>query len=305
MIITNAVKKILSFYNNENLGVKTHLCRILMQGRLAGSGKVVILPVDQGFEHGPDRSFIQNQLAYDPYYHYKFAIKAGLSAYAAPVGYLGAISDYASQIPLILKLNSNNSLLLSQAAPDQAFTSSVKDALTLGCAAVGITIYPGSEKFHEMLEEAKEVIYEAKSCGLAVVVWSYPRGGSLTKAAESALDVVSYGAHIAAMLGAHIIKVKLPSDFIYDSKTNLASNGVDYSVLSNRVNHIMQACFDGKRIVVFSGGEAKNDDDLFTEVKSIVKGGGHGSIIGRNSFQRKETDALGLLKEICNIYKQK
>ena len=209
MKITRTVKKILDNYESDCPGTKANLARILMHGRLGGSGKMVILPVDQGFEHGPDRSFAPNPDAYDPHYHYQLAIDAGLNAYAAPLGPLEAGADtFAGAIPTILKLNSANSLSTNK---DQAVTASVNDALRLGCSAIGFTIYPGSEDQYEMMEEIRDLAEEAKSVGLAVVMWSYPRGGKLDKAGETALDVCAYAAHMAALLGAHIIKVKPPT----------------------------------------------------------------------------------------------
>ncbi len=307
MRITNKVKKILSYYSADNPGTLSNICRILMHGSLAGTGKMVILPVDQGFEHGPARSFAKNPASYDPDYHFKLAIDAGLSAYAAPIGMLEAASaKFAGQIPTILKLNSSNSLA-SKDSPNQAIIGSVDDALRLGCAAVGFTIYPGSPNALEMFEEVSEIIQEAKSCGLAAVIWSYPRGGDLTKEAESAVDVCAYAAHMAALLGAHIIKVKPPTAHLgnKDSKLVYEQEKIDISTLSARVSHIMQSSFDGKRLVVFSGGAAKETENILSEIKEIAKGGANGSIIGRNSFQRPYEEAIELLKNICEIYRGK
>ena len=196
--------------------MKGNLCRMLMQGRLGGTGKMIILPVDQGFEHGPARSFAPNPAAYDPHYHYQLAIDAGLSAYAAPLGMIEAGADtFAGQIPTILKLNSSNSLVPGSAPfKDQAITGSVDDALRLGCAAIGFTIYPGSSEALEMFEEISEMREEAAAKGVATVIWSYPRGEDLTKAGETAIDVGAYAAQIAALLGAHIIKIKLSTDHL-------------------------------------------------------------------------------------------
>ena len=133
------VQKILSNYEGETPGVKANLARILNEGQLRGTGKVIILPVDQGFEHGPARSFSVNPAAYDPHYHYQMAIDAGLSAYAAPLGPLEAGADtFAGQIPTILKVNSANSLLPAVAPKTQAITASVDDALR-GDGAVPLT----------------------------------------------------------------------------------------------------------------------------------------------------------------------
>lgn len=306
MRITKIVKKILSNYDSDNPGVKAKLCQILMHGRLAGTGKMVILPVDQGFEHGPVRSFVVNPLAYDPHYHFKLATNAGSSAFAAPLGLLEAgANTFAGQVPMILKLNSSNSLLSKTQSPDQAMTASVTDALRLGCAAIGLTIYPGSGQSLEMIEEAREVINESKSCGLPVVIWSYPRGGDLSKEGESAIDVTAYAAHIAALLGAHIIKVKLPTAHLEqaEAKKIYEHTGFSCFTLEERVRHIVQSCFNGKRLVVFSGGITKSERELISEIQAIKNGGGNGSIIGRNSFQRPYIESIKLLKDICELYK--
>ena len=304
--MSEAVSRILSFYESDTPGTKANLARILLHGRLGGTGQVVILPVDQGSEHGPDKSFALNPPAYDPHYHFKLAIDAGLNAFAAPLGLLEAgASTFAGQVPLILKLNNANGLFPASVAKDQAVTGCVRDALHMGCVAIGLTIYPGSAKSFDMIEEAREIIAEAKSYGLATVVWSYPRDGDLTTEGETALDICAYATHIAALLGAHIIKVKLPSDYIeQDGVADLyAKTGVKYDTLADRVRHVMKSAFNGRRIVVFSGGGKKGENVIFEEAQAIREGGGNGSIIGRNSFQRSREDALVLLDKVVNIYK--
>ena len=305
MKVTQRVRKILANYESDNPGTKANLARILMQGRLGGSGKLVILPVDQGFEHGPARSFAPNPASYDPHYHWQLAIDAGLSAFASPLGMIEAGADsFAGAIPTILKVNSANSHAVSK---DQAVTASVEDALRLGCAAIGFTIYPGSEEQFDMIEELRELTLEAKAHGLAVVVWSYPRGGNLSKEGESALDVTAYAAHMAALLGAHIIKVKPPTAHLEQAEAAkvYADRKIDSASLSARVSHIIQSAFAGKRIVVFSGGAAKGLDGLYDEIRAIRDGGGFGSIIGRNTFQRPRAEALAMLDTIIKIYQNK
>ncbi|WP_019996747.1 class I fructose-bisphosphate aldolase [Aureimonas ureilytica] len=302
MLRTDTVRKILSWYEGETPGLKSNLSRLLMHGRLAGTGRLVILPVDQGFEHGPARSFAPNPAAYDPHYLYELAIESGVSGYAAPLGLLEQGADtFAGEVPLILKLNSGNSLVTRQ---DQALTGTVEDALRLGCVGVGFTIYPGADESYGMMEELREITLQAKSRGLMTVVWSYPRGGKVTKAGETGLDIIAYAAHMAALLGATIIKVKLPSDHIdlAEAKSTYEKNDIATTSAADRVRHIMQASFAGKRIVVFSGGAAKNTDELLDEVRAIRDGGGNGSIIGRNSFQRSREDALKLLAEVMDLY---
>jgi len=303
MKLTRKVKRILDNYESDNPGTKTNLARILMHGKLGGTGKMVILPVDQGFEHGPARSFAPNPPAYDPQYHFQLAIDAGLNAFATPLGMIEAGADsFAGQIPLILKMNSCNSWAVEK---DQAIYGSVEDALRLGCTAVGFTIYPGSEHYNEMVEEIRELAAEAKSVGLAVVIWSYPRGGELSKDGETAMDVCAYAAHMAALIGAHIIKVKLPSDHLEqpEAKKAYEEAGIDISTPAARVAHVMQAAFEGRRLVVFSGGSKKQSRGVFDDARAIREGGGNGSIIGRNTFQRPREEALEMLSSIIDIYK--
>ena len=305
MKITKQVKKILSHYESDCPGTKANIARILMAGRLGGTGKMVILPVDQGFEHGPARSFAINPDGYDPHYHFQLAIDAGLNAFAAPLGMIEAGADtFAGAIPTILKVNSSNALHNGGSAPYQATTGSVKDAIRLGCSAIGFTIYPGSDAAFEMIEEIREMAEEAKSLGLAVVVWSYPRGGDLSKAGETAIDICAYAAHMAALIGAHIIKVKPPTAALENIEAIKIYDKTDIKVktLEQRIAHIVQSCFNGKRLVVFSGGNTKSDEEIFSEVKGIYRGGGSGSIIGRNTFQRPRKDALVLLDKIIKIY---
>jgi class I fructose-bisphosphate aldolase len=304
MRLTPKVKEILSWYESDNPGVKTNLARLLMHGRLAGSGRLVILPVDQGFEHGPARSFAPNPAAYDPRYLFELAIEAGLSAYAAPLGPLemGAVS-YAGEVPLILKMNSANSLAGGNVS-DQALTATVDDALRLGCVGVGFTIYPGSDACYAMQLQLRDLIHEAKAKGLVPVVWSYPRGGKISKEGETALDIVAYAAHMAALMGATIIKVKPPRAGVdlAAAKDSYAKAEVPMDTLSERIAHVMQATFAGRRLVVFSGGEAKGTEGVLDEIRQIRDGGGHGSIIGRNSFQRPKAQALELLDQAVKIY---
>jgi class I fructose-bisphosphate aldolase len=303
--MTNRVREILSWYSTDNAGVKTNLARILNHGTLKGTGKCLILPVDQGFEHGPARSFAVNPPGYDPRYHFELAIEAGCNAYAAPLGSLeAAADDFAGDIPLILKLN-NHDVLNDDKDPISAVTGSVRDALRLGCAAVGYTIYPGSSHCKIMYEQLRAIAEEAKDASLAVVVWSYPRGSQLSKDGETAIDVVAYAAQIAAQLGAHIIKVKLPTEHLEQAaaKKVYEAQQVPIKTLAERVRHVVQSAFNGRRIVIFSGGATKEDDKaIFEEVRAIRDGGGFGSIMGRNSFQRKKPDALQFLKTITGIY---
>ncbi|MDH3665391.1 MAG: class I fructose-bisphosphate aldolase [Paracoccaceae bacterium] len=308
MKATRTVQKILSNYESDNPGVKGKLCSLLMNGKLGGTGKMIILPVDQGFEHGPARSFAPNPPAYDPHYHYQLAIDAGLSAYAAPLGMLEAGADtFAGQIPTILKANSANSLIPSEAPKDQSITASVDDALRLGCAAIGFTIYPGSSAGLEMFEEIAEMRNEAAAAGVATVIWSYPRGEALTKDGETAIDIAAYAAQIAALLGAHVIKIKLSTDHLElgEAKKVYEAQGIDISTQAARVADCMKSAFNGRRIVVFSGGSKKGESSVYDDARAIRDGGGNGSIIGRNTFQRPRDEAIQMLNTLIDIYKGK
>ena len=299
--MTEKVRNILKNYGGDNPGTLSQLARILSQGVLAGTGKLVIFPVDQGFEHGPDASFLKNPPSYDPAYHFQLAIEAGCSAYSAPFGFIDSVArEFAGQIPLILKVNNSDSLYKNPKSPLPAITSGVEEALRLGCSAIGFTIYPGSEDSLSMYESAVQLGREARKAGLPLVIWSYPRGGNLSKQGETALDVVAYSAHIACQLGAHIVKVKPPADFFEKQKLDSVSS----KNLDQRVSHVVQAAFSGKRIVIFSGGPAKGTEELLGEIKLLAKGGAFGSIVGRNVFQRPKKEALDLLRQIMEIYKK-
>ncbi len=306
-MMTDRVKQILSWYASDNPGTLTNLARLLNHGTLAGTGKMVILPVDQGFEHGPVRSFGPNPAGYDPDYHFQLAIDSGCNAYAAPLGFLEAgAAKFAGQIPLILKLN-NSDTLAKMDQPLSAVTGSIEDALRLGCAAIGYTIYPGSGQRTKMYEDLRELTIEAKRKGLAVVVWSYPRGTGLSKDGETAVDVAGYAAQIAAQLGAHIIKVKPPKEHIEqpEAKKVFEKYNIPTKTLADRVRHVVQSSFGGKRIVIFSGGESKGTAEVLEEIRGLRDGGSFGSIMGRNAFQRPHDEAVKLLKDVMAVYQGK
>lgn len=332
------VQEILSWYGGDNPGTLAKLYRVLTTGTTAGTGKLVILPVDQDMEHGPDASFAKNPPAYDPSYHFRLALTAGCSAHAAVLGSFEACTrEFAGQLPLILKVNFAD-VLFKGPNPFQAVTGSVRDALRLGADFIGLTIYPGSEHRNEMYQQARELVAEAKACGLGVVIWSYPRGSGLPyeaakkelenpasapaylrphleamKAAgmkvsdmvETAVDVTAYAVRIACQLGAHIVKVKPPCAYVSaDERARKAFDGIPISTLSERVRTVVRAAFNGRRVVIFSGGPAKKDEEVLAEIRAIADGGGFGSIIGRNAFQRPFDQGVSLLKQVMDIYRK-
>lgn len=302
-ISTPAVEAILDNYKGENPGVIGNLRRMFMTGRLAGTGKLVILPVDQGFEHGPHRSFGPNPSGYDPRYHAQLAVDSGCAAYAAPLGSIEAIAwEYAGRLPLILKVN-NSDTLGGNDGPRSALTSSVQDALRLGCCAIGYTIYPGSSQRNGMYEDLRNLVREARAVGLPTIVWAYARGPLLDKVGETAIDVIAYSAQIACQLGAHVVKVKPPTAAVAQKEAKPVYDKLDMSTLTKRIAHVRQCCFEGKRIVIFSGGEAKETAQLLDEIRELAAGGAFGSIMGRNAFQRPHEESVKLLEDVMDIYK--
>src|SRR5438270_2766107 len=305
MEFTARIREILSWYPSDNPGTKTNIARMLNHGRLAGSGKMVMLPVDQGFEHGPARSFAPNPPGYDPEYHIQLAIDAGCNAYAAPLGFLEAVAGkFAGQMPLILKLNNSDTLSKGH-PPASAVTVGVRDVVRLGCAAIGYTIYPGSSARNQMYEDLTGLIIDAKEHGLPTVVWSYPRGEGITdKKGETAVDVAAYAAQIACQLGSHVVKVKPPNEFIYQPEAQkvFEKYSIPWKTMADRTRHVVQSCFNGKRIVIFSGGEAKGTDEILTEIRGLRDGGAFGSIMGRNAFPRPRDEAIQLLRQVMDIY---
>lgn len=170
------------------------------------------------------------------------------------------------------------------------------------CSAIGFTIYPGSNFRNQQYEQIRDMIAEARDYGLPTVLWAYARG-SMAKEDETAADVIAYSAHIACQLGAHVVKVKPPTGRIARSDGRKMYEKIPTETLADRIRHVVNAAFAGKRIVIFSGGEAKGTEEVLAEIREIHAGGGMGSIMGRNAFQRPFDEAVKLLRDVMEIYK--
>ena len=304
---TDRVKQILSWYSSDNVGVKTNLARLMNHGTLAGTGKFVILPVDQGFEHGPARSFAPNPPAYDPDYHFQLAIDSGCNAYAAPLGSLEASADkFAGPDPAHPQAEQ-----LRHARQDgpalQRGHRHVKDARAPRLLAIGYTIYPGSGARNSDVRGPPRAHPRGEGRGPADGRLGVPaRRGPLEGRRDRPSTSSAYAAQISCQLGAHVIKVKPPKDFIEqaEAKKVFEKYGIPTKTLADRVKHVVQSAFNGKRIVIFSGGEAKGTDELLEDVRGIAAGGGFGSIMGRNAFQRPRAEALKLLADVMDIFRK-
>ena len=279
MPATDRVKQILSWYGSDNPGTKTNLYRMLMHGQLAGTGKMVILPVDQGFEHGPARTFAPNPAGYDPDYHFQLAIDAGCNAYAAPLGQLEqAVDKFAGQVPLILKLN-NSDTLAKIDQPCSAMTGSVEDALRLGACAIGYTIYPGSGHRNTMYQDLRELTLEAKTKGLVVVALVVPTRRRPVEGRRDRPSTSPPTRRISRRSWAPTsIKVKPPTAHIEqaEAKKVFEKSAIPTKTLADRVRHGVQSAFNGKRILIFSGGEARDTASLLADVKELAAGGAFG-----------------------------
>lgn len=303
MALHSRTQYILADYAGEPAGVLVNLARMLEHGTMAGTGKLVVLPVDQGVEHGPSRSFCGQPGGMDPLWHARLAIDAGCSAHAAPLGALARVAAVLpAQVPLILKLNGAETLSARDDASSSAMAT-VGDALRLGCSAVGLTLYPGSKSTEQGYTYARDVIREARAVGLPTIVWAYPRGAGLAKQDEQAIDVVAYAAHIACQLGAHIVKVKPPSAHIAqpEAAAALQQAHIALTSLAQRVAYIKQCCFSGTRLVLFSGGAARAEQAVMDEVQQLAAGGADGCIVGRNAFQRPPKEGRALLSNIMQV----
>lgn len=300
------VEEILSWYQHTNTSQQQeNLARILNHGRIGGTGKLMILPIDQILEHGPGRAFELNPVMYDPLEQAQFAVDGGFNAFAAPLGSLERGYEVLAKhnVPTILKVNSHTLMIPDNENPKPSIHSWVDDAVRLGCSAVGFTLYPGSLHSNDMEQQARELIADARKAGLITILWVYPRGAGLIKGQERAVDVIAYGVALGVSLGAQIIKVKLPIDGygIASNKEMGIYDKVPTETLTDRIKLVMKAAYNGHRIVIHSGGDFANAATLADEMRAIRDGGAFGSIMGRNAFQRPREQALDLITNLQDV----
>jgi class I fructose-bisphosphate aldolase len=294
--------------------VLRNLASLYGHGRLAGTGYLSILPVDQGIEHSAAASFAPNPLYFDPANICRLAIEGGCNAVASTFGVLGAVSrTYAHKIPFIVKLN-HNELMTYPNKYDQIMFGSVKQAYDLGAVGVGATIYFGSDQATRQIQEVSVAFKEAHDLGLFTVLWCYLRNNAFKQDIDYhvSADLTSQANHIGVTIEADIIKQKLPennggynalsgygktSPLVYDELTT------DHPIDLTRWQ--VANCYMGRIGLINSGGESKGETDTATAVKTAVinkRAGGQGLISGRKAFQRPIDAGAGLLRAIQDVY---
>lgn len=319
--MTPRVREVLSWYGADNIGVLTNLARILNHGRLRGTGKMVLLPVEGGITEGPAQSFARNPDGYDPSYHLELALESGCNAHAAPLGALQSCSrDYAGEIPLLLKIQptiaslagSETTASLSSAASlgtglSGGFASgSVAEALRLGCVGIALTLFPQGSMTPKYLETLVTLSEQSRAAGL-VVMLSFrgtSNSGPIGESLPPTLDQVAQGAHWAVQLGAHIISVPIPSSSLTDEVTQKIyfDRGIKTDSLVDRARHILHAAFNGRRLVLFEEGDVRGSKDLLKEINDLARGGAFGCVMGKNAFQRPKGEAIPLLNEVMDAF---
>ena len=294
--------------------VMVSLQSLLNHGRLAGTGYVSILPVDQGIEHSAGASFAPNPAYFDPENIVKLAIEGGCNGVASTLGVLGAVARrYAHQIPFIMKFNHNEFLSYPNSF-DQIRFASIKQAFDMGAAGVGATIYFGSEESKRQLQEVTGMFQQAHELGMFTVLWCYTRNSAFkTKEADYhlAADLTGQANHLGVTIEADIIKQKLPEtnagfDALKFGKTHKAV----YAQLSSDnpidlTRYQLANCYMGRAGLINSGGASAGESDMKEAVKTAVinkRAGGMGLISGRKAFQRPLKEGVGLLNAIQDVY---
>jgi class I fructose-bisphosphate aldolase len=300
--------------SDRPIRVLASLQSLLNTGRLAGTGYVSILPVDQGIEHSAGASFAPNPLYFDPENIVKLAIEGGCNAVASTLGVLGSVArKYAHKIPFLLKVNHNEFLSYPNSF-DQIRFANVKQAFEMGAVAVGATIYFGSEESKRQLQEVTEMFHQAHELGMCTVLWCYLRNPAFkTKEADYhvAADLTGQANHLGVTIQADIIKQKLPEN-------NGGYNALNFGKTHKRVytdltsdhpidltRYQVANCYMGRAGLINSGGASAGDSDLKEAVKTAVinkRAGGMGLISGRKAFQKPMKDGIALLTTIQDVY---
>ena len=276
-------------------GKRARLHRLLYEFG-PGNGTLMLLPIDQGIEHGP-RDFFPNPASKDPDYQFRLAAEAGYSALACQIGMAEKYyPDYAGQVPLILKVNGKTDIPSSAQALSTC-NASVEDAVRLGADAVGYTLYVGSPRQDEDLAQLKVVREDCDRYGMPLVIWSYPRGEAVDgKGGATSFYAIDYAARLAMEMGADVVKLNMPK--IDPAKDKDAQP--PYDEMEVTADEAMRHCVEsaGRSLVVLSGGSKVDDATVLDHTRSIMEAGGSGVIFGRNVWQRDWDDALEIIGKI-------
>ena len=301
-------------HSDRSKAVQQNLQKLYNHGRLAGTGYLSILPVDQGVEHTAGYSFAQNPMYFDPEGVVRLALEGECNGVASTLGVLGLVSKkYAHKIPFVVKLN-HNELLTYPNSHNQVLFTQVKQAYELGARGVGATIYFGSSESRRQITEISEAFYQAHQLGMFTILWCYPRNEAWQKDGkdyESAADVTGQANHLGVTIEADIIKQKLPNssrgfvdlDFAKHSDEQYQHLIGEHPI--DLVRYQVANCYMGKISMLNSGGESKGDEDLHEAIKQAVinkRGGGSGLIMGRKVFKRSFDKGVALLKAVQDVY---
>ncbi|HZY70523.1 MAG TPA: fructose-bisphosphate aldolase [Thermoplasmata archaeon] len=281
-------------------GKRTRLKRLLYDYG-PGGGTLLVLPIDQGLEHGPV-DFFDNPEALDPDYQFRLAFDGRFSAIALHIGLARKyFAEYAGSVPLILKLNGKTGIP-SDAQAFSSLTGTVEDAVRMGADAVGYTIYVGSPAQDRDFKQFTEVRGEADRFGMPVIVWAYPRGEFVAKkGGRESLYAIDYAARVALELGADIVKVNYPVRSEKDKESPPPYNTLDLSPEAAFGKVVESA---GRALVLVSGGEKVGDAELLAKVRHSMDAGATGIIFGRNLWQRPRAQALAITRELHAIFRE-
>src|ERR671915_17314 len=279
-------------------GKRARLRRLLFEFG-SGNGTLMLLPIDQGIEHGP-RDFFPNPASKDPGYQFRLAAEAGYSALACQIGLAEKYyPDYAGQVPLILKVNGKTDVPPSDDALSTC-NASVEDAVRLGADAVGYTLYVGSPRQDADLHQLKGVREDCDRYGMPLVIWAYPRGSAIaTKGGQNSFYAIDYAARLAMEMGADVVKLNMPK--IDPDKDKDAP--APYNEMEVTQEEAIRQCVEsaGRSLVVLSGGSKVDDEQLLEQTRFIMEAGGSGVIYGRNVWQREWSEALEIIEQIKEI----